>query len=127
MKLDSGVKKGLKHRLRFFDAVCKLKQRWKKWLTAECWTDIINERHDVPANLKFDGFKCKVQQKICYVDGHEKPETKKHGQTMVCQHLENELWMHRWIQLPVTELKDPQNRARQRTPTCRSTNKCRNG
>jgi hypothetical protein len=52
-KLDSGAKKGSKHCLRCFDAACKLKQRWNKWLTAECWTDIVNERCEMPADLKF--------------------------------------------------------------------------
>mgnify|MGYP000650717586 FL=1 len=54
IKLDSGVKKGSQHYLRCFDAVRKLKQYWNKWLTAECWIDIINERYDMPANLKFN-------------------------------------------------------------------------
>ena len=40
------------------------------------------------------------------MDGHEKPETKKHRKTMVGEHLENELRMHRWIQLPARDLKD---------------------
>jgi hypothetical protein len=53
MKLDLGAKKGLKHSLWCFDAVCKLKQRWNKWLTGECRTYIVNERCDMPANLKF--------------------------------------------------------------------------
>ena len=53
VKLDSGVKKDMKHFIRCFDAVRKLKQYWDKWLTAECWIDIINERFEMPANLKF--------------------------------------------------------------------------
>jgi hypothetical protein len=52
------------------------------------------------------GFKHEARRKCHYVDGHEKPETKKHRKTMVSQCLKNELRMHRWIQLPLTELKD---------------------
>jgi hypothetical protein len=41
-----------------------------------------------------------------YVDGHEKPETKKYRKRMVSEYLENELRMYRWIQLPLTVLTD---------------------
>jgi hypothetical protein len=36
-------------------------------------------------------FKCKVRRKICYVDGHKKPETKKCRKKVVGECLENEL------------------------------------
>jgi hypothetical protein len=52
------------------------------------------------------GFKYEVRRKCYYVDGHEKPETKKYRKTMVSKYLENELRMYRWIQLPLTELND---------------------
>ncbi len=51
------------------------------------------------------GFKYETRRKTYYVDGHEKPETKKYRKTMVSQYLKSELCMHRWIQLPVIELK----------------------
>jgi hypothetical protein len=34
--------------------VRKIKQYWNKWITVECWIDIINERFEMPANLKFN-------------------------------------------------------------------------
>jgi hypothetical protein len=52
------------------------------------------------------GFKYEIRRKCYYVDGHEKPETKKYRKTMVSQYLENELRMHRWIQLPLAEFND---------------------
>ena len=52
------------------------------------------------------GFKYEVRRKIYYVDGHEKPETKKYRKRMVRAYLDNELRMHRWIQLPKSGLRD---------------------
>jgi hypothetical protein len=52
------------------------------------------------------GFKYEPRRKCYYVDGHEKPETKKYRKTMVSEYLKNELRMYRWIQLPLTELKE---------------------
>jgi hypothetical protein len=56
--------------------------------------------------MKCLGFKYEVRRKIYYVDGHEKPETKKYRKKMVKEYLANELRMYRWIQLPVTELRE---------------------
>ena len=53
VKLDLGVKKDTKHYLRCFDAVRKLQKYWNKWITAECWIEIINERYEMPPDLKF--------------------------------------------------------------------------
>jgi hypothetical protein len=50
------------------------------------------------------GFKYETHRKTYYVDGHEKPKTKKYRKTMVSEYLKNELRMHRWIQLPLVEL-----------------------
>jgi hypothetical protein len=47
-------------------------------------------------------------QNIYYVDGHEKPETKKYRKMMVSRYLENELQMFRWIQLPLAKIRDLQ-------------------
>jgi hypothetical protein len=55
---------------------------------------------------RLPGFKYEVRRKCYYVDGHEKPETKKYRKEMVSRYLANELRMHRWIQLPLTELED---------------------
>jgi hypothetical protein len=52
------------------------------------------------------GFKYEVRQKCYNVDGHKKPKTKKYRKTIVSQYLENQLRMHRWIQLPLTELNN---------------------
>jgi hypothetical protein len=54
VNLDSGVKKGSVCRLRCFDGVRTLKQRWNKWIAVKRWTDIVIERCDVPASLKFN-------------------------------------------------------------------------
>ena len=54
--------------------------------------------------MKALGFKYEVQRKIYYVDGHEKPETKKYRKKMVREYLQNELRMFRWIHLPETEV-----------------------
>jgi hypothetical protein len=51
------------------------------------------------------GFRYETRRKTYYVDGHEKPETKKYRKTMVREYLKSELRMHRWIQLPLEELK----------------------
>ena len=45
-------KKDMKHFVRCFDYVSTLKQYWNKWITAECWIDIINERYDMPPDLR---------------------------------------------------------------------------
>ena len=50
--------------------------------------------------------KYEVRRKIYYVDGHEKPETKKYGKKMVRDYLTTELRMHRWVHLPASELSD---------------------
>ena len=52
------------------------------------------------------GFKYETRRKTYYVDGHEKPETKKYRKTMVSAYLKNELRMHRWLQLPLVEFKE---------------------
>jgi hypothetical protein len=51
------------------------------------------------------GFKYETHRKTHYVDGHEKPETKKDRKTMVREYLKSELRMYRWIQLPLVESK----------------------
>ena len=53
--IHSGVEKVAKHFLRRFDGARKLKQRWNKWITADCWMDIISERHEMPPDLKLGG------------------------------------------------------------------------
>jgi hypothetical protein len=52
--------------------------------------------------MKCLGFKHKVKRKICCVDGHEKPESKKRRKTMVSQHLKTNFG----CQSPATDLKD---------------------
>jgi hypothetical protein len=51
------------------------------------------------------GLNCETGQKTYYVDGHEKPKTKKCRKTMVSEYFKSELRMHKWIQLPLVELK----------------------
>ncbi len=64
------------------------------------------------------GFKYEVCQKCYYVNGHEKPETKKYRKTMVSEYLKCELRMHRWIQLPLEELKALKIRAGNQDQHC---------
>jgi hypothetical protein len=45
----------------------------------------------------------KPEKKGYYVDGHEKPSTVEYCSKFVKWYLQNELWMHRWIQLPKEE------------------------
>jgi hypothetical protein len=56
--------------------------------------------------MRWLGFKYKMRRKCYYVDGYEKPETKKNRKTMEIKYLKNELHMYRWIQLPLTKLTD---------------------
>jgi hypothetical protein len=47
------AKKGAKLFLGCFDSVREHKQYWNKWIAADGWIDIINDRYDIPTNLKF--------------------------------------------------------------------------
>jgi hypothetical protein len=47
------IKKGAKLFLDCFDAVREHKQYWNKWIAADSWMDIIKDRYDNTANLKF--------------------------------------------------------------------------
>ena len=47
------VKKDSKLYLACFDAVRQHVVYWNKWIQAEGWIDIINDRYDLPTTLKF--------------------------------------------------------------------------
>ncbi len=49
------------------------------------------------------GFKYETRRKGYYVDGHEKPSTIEYHSKFVKRYLQNELHMHRWIQVPREE------------------------
>jgi hypothetical protein len=66
----------------------------------------MKQRSNSKSPCPFNRFKYETRRKCYYVNGHEKPETKKYRKTMVSKYLKNELRMYRWIQLPSTELKD---------------------
>jgi hypothetical protein len=51
--LRADCKKGAKLFLDCFDAVREHKQYWDKCIAADGWIDIINNRYDIPTNLKF--------------------------------------------------------------------------
>ena len=53
--------------------------------------------------MKCLGFKDETRRKVYYVDGHEKPSTVEYCSKFVKQYLQNELRMHRWIQVPREE------------------------
>jgi hypothetical protein len=48
-----GVKKDAKFYLGCFDSVQQHQQYWNKWICDDGWIDIINERFEIPALLKF--------------------------------------------------------------------------
>jgi hypothetical protein len=48
-----GVKKDTKFYLICFDSVRQHEQYWNKWIRDDGWINIINERFEIPAHLKF--------------------------------------------------------------------------
>jgi hypothetical protein len=49
------------------------------------------------------GFKYEPRKKCCYVDGHEKPGTKACRKKFVRRHFADEMLMHRWMKMKLTE------------------------
>jgi hypothetical protein len=48
-----GAKKDATFFLRCFDSVRQHKEYWNKWIIDDGWIDIIEDRFDIPTNLKF--------------------------------------------------------------------------
>jgi hypothetical protein len=55
--------------------------------------------------MKYLGFKYETRRKGYYVDGHEKPSTVEYRSKFVKWYLQNELHMHRWIQVTREEAR----------------------
>ena len=73
--------------------------------------------------MKCIDFKYEVQRKIYYVNGHDKPDSKKYRKKMVREYLPNELCMHSFTCLRIVwSRRRTRNQAQQWTPIYGSTN-----
>ena len=60
--------------------------------------------------IKKLGFKYEQRRKGYYVDGHEKPSTIQYREDFVSRYLRYEQYMHRWIQITLTESQELENK-----------------
>ena len=53
LQLGSSRKKGASLFLDCFRGVIKHKEYWNKWIVAQCWIDVINERYEMQESIRF--------------------------------------------------------------------------